>query len=141
MGRFGLLLSLGLFACGACASRPLGASTRYGIRVSSWDNPEISADYTAAIGEAVEIPGTTLRLTPIRYLPDFAYSFERRTVESRSDSPVNPALLVALSDAEGSRDEIWLFEDRPNFRQRERLAYRLVFLGPGSDAGPREETR
>ena len=139
MRRSGLLLSaISLFFCGACASR---AGVKYGIRVSSWDNPEIAADYAASIGEAVEIPGTTLRLTPLRYLPDFAYSFERRTVESRSDSPVNPALLVALADEEGARDEIWLFENRANFRQRERLAYRLVFLGAASDTATREETR
>lgn len=105
------------------------------IGLGSWSDTALMAEFEASVGESVPIEGTALTIIPLRYVPDFAVSFESRTVVSRSDSPVNPALRILYFDEEGFRDRIWLFQNRPNFRQRERLSYRFVFLGLVGETG------
>lgn len=90
--------------------RPPRHVLRLTHRRQKWTKP-----VEVEIGKTVTVPGTSVRVTAKRFVPDFMIDHDNRTIVSRSSEPRNPALQVSVS---GSRD-FWVFEAFPGMHQED----------------------
>jgi len=66
------------------------------------------------------------RITVLKYIPDFVIDVKTKEVSSRSDEPLNPAILVAVAGP-NYQNHRWLFAKFPDF---------IMHTGDHSTGGP-----
>lgn len=69
-----------------------------------------------AVGAGVVLPRSGWQLRILEYLPDFSYDSGRKRATTRSSSPNNPAVRVAMVDPVSHQEQVrWLFARMPDF--------------------------
>ena len=87
-----------------------------------------TANVTFAVGSTVKLNNEGLRLQVEHFVPD--YTIVESRIESRSNEPNNPAVLVNLLDNEKSLTRGWVFRDYPEFNSFNDARFKLVLTSP-----------
>jgi cytochrome c biogenesis protein ResB len=98
------------------------------ISVQLKNNPNSVAQiFPAVVGQEFKIKGSAYKLEILQYIPDFVIDAETKEASSRSDSPNNPALKIALSQDAKDRKESWLFARFPGMHMSEDEPLEVVY--------------
>lgn len=85
---------------------------------------------TIQVGSQVMLkPGVHLKVEA--FVPDYAISDNK--VESRSNEPKNPAVLVELIENDKSAARGWIFKDFPEFNSYGDKRFSLKLVAPGAE--------
>lgn len=75
-----------------------------------------------------------MRLKVDAFVPDYAISDNR--IESRSNEPNNPAVLIELVDGGKSVSKGWVFKEFPEFNSYTDDRFPVKLVGPGVEKAP-----
>ena len=89
---------------------------------------------TLQVGTSVRLNEKGERLLIEVYIPD--YSIVDKRIESRSNEPNNPAVLVTLTNEGEVLKKGWVFKHYPEFNSFVNKKFHLVLVGPGKDLPP-----
>ncbi len=84
---------------------------------------------TLEVGASVRLNDEGERLTVEIYIPDYAIAEKR--IETRSNEPNNPAVLVNLTREGKVLNRGWVFMHLPEFNSFVHKRFHLVLAGPG----------
>ncbi|MBI5410188.1 MAG: hypothetical protein HZA14_12575 [Nitrospirae bacterium] len=84
---------------------------------------------TLKVGNAVALKRPGFKLKVEAFVPDYAISDNH--IESRSNEPKNPAVLVELMDGDKSVAKGWVFKDFPEFNSYTDDRFPLKLVAPG----------
>ncbi len=70
---------------------------------------------SVVVGKQYAVEGTPYKVTVKQFVPDFMIDLASKSIQSRSSTPRNPALLVALEAS--PTQEVWLFAKYPGMHQ------------------------
>lgn len=86
---------------------------------------------TLKVGASVRLNNKGDYLVVEVFIPD--YSIIDKRIESRSNEPNNPAVLVNLTYEGEVLEKGWIFKHYPEFNSFVDRRFRLVLVGPGND--------
>lgn len=84
---------------------------------------------TIKVGGDVQLNRAGFRLKVAEFVPDYAISDNR--IESRSNEPNNPAVLVELLEGDKSVSKGWIFKEFPEFNSFTDDRFPVKLVGPG----------
>jgi hypothetical protein len=96
----------------ACQTLPKSGPV-YTIRVRHIDDQESYEDHKVRLGENFFLADTEYQAEISRFVPDFAINLKTKKVISRSDKPLNPALLLEVSRHGEPIYETWVLYQNP----------------------------
>jgi hypothetical protein len=85
---------------------------------------------TLKVGETVPLKKDGFKLRVEAFVPDYAIVEDH--IESRSNEPKNPAVLVELMEGDKTTARGWVFKDFPEFNSYNSERIRLTLVSPGS---------
>jgi hypothetical protein len=86
---------------------------------------------TLKVGDSIRLNNKGEYLVVEVFIPD--YSIIDKRIESRSNEPNNPAVLVNLTYEGEVMEKGWIFKHYPEFNSFVNKRFRLVLVGPGKD--------
>ncbi len=89
---------------------------------------------TLQVGSTVKLDDEGERLSIEVFVPD--YSIAEKRIESRSNEPNNPAVLVSLTHEGETLSRGWVFKHFPEYNSFVNQRFHLVLVGPGKDLPP-----
>jgi hypothetical protein len=89
---------------------------------------------TLQVGSTVKLDDEGERLSIEVFVPD--YSIAEKRIESRSNEPNNPAVLVSLTQEGKTLSRGWVFKHFPEYNSFVNQRFHLVLVGPGKDLPP-----
>lgn len=82
------------------------------------------------IGATVPIKGTAFTLTVENFVPDYVLSADMKFIESRSNQPKNPAVLLSLNEGKKQVARGWVFKTLPSFNSFNHPKILVGLVGP-----------
>lgn len=82
---------------------------------------------TVKVGETIKL-NNQFKLKVETFVPDYAIAENR--IESRSNEPKNPAVLIELLDGDKSVARGWVFKDFPEFNSYTDDRFPIALVGP-----------
>jgi len=89
------------------------------------------------IGSTVKLNDEGARLRVVAFVPDYAIVEDR--IESRSNDPVNPAVLVELLDGDKVVTRGWVFRDFPDFNSFNDSRFGVALTSPAAKEARKAE--
>jgi len=86
------------------------------------------------VGETVPLKKNGFKLKVEAFVPDYAIVEDH--IESRSNEPKNPAVLVELIEGDKTTARGWVFKDFPEFNSYNSDRIHLTLVSPGSARPP-----
>ncbi len=83
------------------------------------------------VGSAAGLKNSRLKLKAESLVPDYVLSADMKSIETRSNEPRNPAVLVSLLDGEKTVARGWIFRNLPQFNTFNNPKYSLRLVSPG----------
>lgn len=100
------------------------------VKLEITDNARKSSSVaTFKVGDATPLGKDGFKVKVEAFVPDYAISDSR--IESRSNEPKNPAVLVELFEGDKSVARGWVFKDFPEFNSYNNPRFKLVLVSPG----------
>jgi len=94
------------------------------VAVSKKEDASAPQEMKLALGQSFTVDETTT-VTFARFVPDFVV--RGREVETRSDQPNNPAILLLVKSGNEEAARVWLFPRFPDFSHANEAAYNFQF--------------
>ncbi|MFQ5466317.1 MAG: hypothetical protein ACE5EI_10350 [Thermodesulfobacteriota bacterium] len=85
------------------------------------------------VGSTVKLNDEGARLHVVAFVPDYAIVEDR--IESRSNEPVNPAVLIELLDGDKVVTRGWVFRDFPDFNSFNDQRFGVALAAPAAKDG------
>lgn len=85
---------------------------------------------TLKVGETVPLKKDGFKLKVEAFVPDYAIVEDH--IESRSNEPKNPAVLVELMEGDKTTARGWVFKDFPEFNSYNNERIHLTLVSPGT---------
>jgi len=89
-----------------------------------------AAKATIKIGSSVKVTGTSFVLTVENFVPDYVLSSDMKFIETRSNEPKNPAVLLSMTDGKKQVARGWVFKTLPSFNSFNHNKIVIVLVGP-----------
>ncbi len=96
------------------------------LRVEEKDGKKPPQFFTVTLGGQLDIPGSSLHVRVGDFLP--ALQVSGNEVTSASNSPTNPAVMVAVSEGGKETFRGWLFAKFPEMQSFEHPKYRIALV-------------
>lgn len=101
----------------AKALRQLGESNAVGVLLVTPPGAKAAVAYPVSPGMAIALPGSTWKVSVLRYVPHYSIDRETREVTNASEKPVNPAVEIKIDDGEHEYRQ-WLWSKFPSSPHR-----------------------
>lgn len=88
---------------------------------------------TLKVGAVTPIKKEGYKIKVVAFVPDYAIAENR--IESRSNEPKNPAVLVELVSGDKPVARGWVFKDYPEFNSYNDASVQMKLIAPGLDKG------
>ena len=99
------------------ALRQLGESNAVGVLLVTPPGAKAAVAYPVSPGTGVALPGTTWKVSVLRYVPHYSINRETREVTNASEKPVNPAVEIKIDGGEREYRQ-WLWSKFPSSPHR-----------------------
>lgn len=102
------------------------------VKLEIRDNNEKRTEaVTIQVGQTVTLTKDGYKLKVETFVPDYAIAENR--IESRSNEPKNPAVLVELIQGDKTVARGWVFRNFPDFNSYNSERFPISLVAPGSD--------
>jgi len=99
------------------ALRQLGESNAVGVLLVTPPGAKAAVAYPVSPGTGIALPGSTWKVSVLRYVPHYSINRETREVTNASEKPVNPAVEIKIDGGEREYRQ-WLWSKFPSSPHR-----------------------